>query len=304
MCRARPRHLLAPTTPYTTPHTTLKSVPTMALPKLAEELYALFESENYSRCQQLLPPIKIELISHSLLVPLPSNTQTTDQVNDLRIAERIFEIGALLSLLTSDYQNFENYFASLRPFYSSPKLHTQREANSDYTKILSLYLIYLLSQGHISKFHVELESILNSPFVNVENDTHLRYPIDLERNLMEGNYIKIWNVLKNRDSLACSEYAHFTDSLVVTLRHEIARSLEKTNDSIPISNCKTLLYYPQEQPDQTFEDVLKLELDVTDWVFRDGYVYFESEAAPASVADNVAIINNVLYYAEQIESIV
>lgn len=276
----------------------------MALPKLAGELYQLFEQEKYTECQQLLPPIKIELIKHNLLVPLPSNSKTADQLNDLKIAERILEIGALSSLLTHNYQSFENFFASLRPFYSTIQLHGKNETNTDSTKITSLYLLYLLSQGLISKFHVELETIYNSRQFNVDKDKYLQFPIDLERNLMEGNYIKIWKLLQNDSALPCKEYIHFTETLINTLRHEIAKSIEKTNDSIAVSNCKTLLYFPHEQSDLAFEEVLKLQLDVDDWEFRNGVIYFNNVHTQATSADNAAIIRNVLGYAEQIESIV
>lgn len=276
----------------------------MALPKLADELYALFNAENYEKCQKLLPPIKIELIKHNLLVPVGTNTGTAEQLNDLKIAERILEIGALLLLLAAEYSGFENYVSSLKPFYGLAKLHAQREANTDATKITSLFLIYLLSQGQISKYHVELELIYSSPLIDVEKDLFLRYPIDLERNLMEGNYIKIWKLLQDDAALPCPEYRHFTESLRNTLRVEIAHSLEKTSDSIPITNCKTLLYYPQEQSDLLFEQALKEELDVSNWVFKNGTVYFDNGEKNDSASDNAAMIKNVLSYADQIESIV
>lgn len=276
----------------------------MALPKLAGELYQLFEQQKYEECQRLLTPIKIELIKHNLFVPTTANSSTADQVNDLKIAERILEIGALSSLFTNNDQGFENYYASLRPFYASTAVHQQKVTNTDATKVTSLYLIYLLSQGLISRFHVELESIFHSPQVNVEQDKYLQYPINLERHLMEGNYIKIWKLLQNNDLLPCPESKHFTESLINTLRFEIAKSIEKTNDSIPISNCKALLYFPQEQSDLAFEQVLKEQLDVADWEFRNGEIYFNGSTQKDATLDNNAIVTNVLNYADQIESIV
>lgn len=277
----------------------------MALPKLAGELYQLFEQEKYAECQQLLPPVKIELIKHNLLVPLTANSTTNDQLNDLKIAERILEIGAFSSLLTYDYAGFENSYASLRPFYASHKLHGKNEIDTDSTKIISLYLIYLLTQGDISRFHIELEAIYNAPQFNVEKDKFLQFPINLERNLMEGNYIKIWKLLQSDGSLPCKEYQHFTSTLIKTLRVEIAKSIEKTNDSIPVSNCKTLLYFPQEQPDLTFEEVLRLELEVDGWNFQNGVINFsQQDPHDSTQADSAQLITNVLNYAEQIESIV
>lgn len=124
----------------------------MSLQKLTAEIYSVYDKQDYQKCQQLLAPIKIELIKHNLLVPLDSNTQTEDQVNDLKIAQRILEIGALSSLLTNNYSGFESYFAQLKPFYTNGKIHNLNKPhlNTDSTKIISLFLLYLLSQGSIS----------------------------------------------------------------------------------------------------------------------------------------------------------
>lgn len=277
----------------------------MSLQKLTAELYSLFAKEDYQGCQQLLAPIKLELVKHDLLVPLPSNTTDKNQINDLRIAQRILEIGALSSLLTNNYSGFENYFAQLRPFYSNPKLHNLQKVhiNTDITKITSLYLLYLLSQGLISKFHVELEVIYNSSQYDVQQDKYLQFPINLESNLMEGNYIKIWKLLKEEKNLPCQEYTHFVDTLINALRFEIAKSLEKTYDSIPISNCKNLLYLPQELSDSNFEKTLKETYQVDNWKFEDGVIYFAKNENETD-ADNQSVIKNLLGYAEQIESIV
>lgn len=278
---------------------------TMSLQKLTAEIYSVYDKQDYQKCQQLLAPIKIELIKHNLLVPLDSNTQTEDQVNDLKIAQRILEIGALSSLLTNNYSGFESYFAQLKPFYTNGKIHNLNKPhlNTDSTKIISLFLLYLLSQGSISKFNVELEMICNSKQYDVEHDKFLKFPIDLERNLMEGNYIKIWNLLKEDSNLPCKEFTHFADTLINALRFEIAKSLEKTYDSIAISNCKSLLYLPQELSDLTFEQTLKESLDLTNWKFDQGVIYF-TKVENEETVDNEAIIKNVLGYAEQIESIV
>ncbi|KAI5952515.1 rpn12 [Candida jiufengensis] len=277
----------------------------MSLQKLTAEIYSLFEKEDYAKCQQLLPPIKLELIKHNLLVPLDSNTQTKDQINDIKIAQRVLEIGALSSLLTNNYNGFENSFAQLRPFYSNGKIHNinKLHLNTDSTKIISLYLLYLLSQGLISKFHIELELIYNSKQYDVENDKYLNLPINLESNLMEGNYIKIWKLLKEEKNLPCKEFNHFIDTLINALRYEISKSIEKTYDSIPISNCKNLLYLPQETSDLQFEEILKDNLDTQNWELKNGNIIFTKPENETNV-DNETIIKNVLGYAEQVESIV
>ncbi|CUM67631.1 uncharacterized protein PRCAT00005332001 [Priceomyces carsonii] len=275
----------------------------MSLTKLTSELYQLFDQEKYSQCQKILPPIKVELIKHNLLVPTPETTKTKDQLNDLKIAQRILEIGTLSSLLANNYQGFENYFGQLRPFYADESLHSKLEVNTDTTKIISLYLIYLLSQGLISKFYVELELIYNSDKYNIDKDKYLQFPIDLGKSLMEGTYNKIWKLLKEEKNLPCKEYNHFIDTLNNALRYEIAKSIEKTYDSIPINNCKNLLYFPQEQSDAVFERILKEELQVENWKFENGRITFIKGESDLS-SDNSNVIANVLNYAEMIESII
>lgn len=279
----------------------------MALQKLTAELYQLYEQSDFEKCQKVLTPIKLELVKHNLLLPTAANSDTSDKINDLKIAERILEIGALSSLLGNNYQGFENYVAQLRPFYSNTRIHVKPEKNTDQTKIISLYLLYLLSQGLISKFHVELELIYNSKQYNVEQDDYLLFPINLEKHLMEGNYIKIWKVLKSDTNLPCMEYSHFLDTLVNALRFEIAKSLEQTYETIPISNCKGLLYYPQEQSDATFESIIKGDLKMSGWVFHDGVITFKNRDESETDVSNptsASLITNVLSYAERIESIV
>lgn len=278
----------------------------MALQKLTAELYQLFESEKYDQCQKLLPPIKIELIKHNLFVPNPNFGNDVDHLNDLKVAQRILEIGLLLLLLTDNYQSFEHYVAQLKPFYNYGKLHPKREVNTDTTKIISLYLVYLLSQGLISNFHLELEVLYNSSKFDVDRDHYLQFPISLEKNLMEGNYIKIWKLLGDERNLPCKEYKLFIATLINALRFEIAKSLDKTYDSIPISNCKNLLFFPQEMAESTVEDILKNELNVTNCTFSNGRVVFNNDDlnSVSDTASKSGIIENLLNYAEQMESIV
>lgn len=275
----------------------------MALPKLTTELYLLYEKEDYERCQSIMPLVKLELIKNNLLVPDASNTGSDDQLADLKIAQRILEIGALSALLSHQHAGFENNYAQLRSFYACPALHPDPELDSETTKVISLYLLYLLSQGLVASFHVEFEVLYNSKHYNTDSDKYLGFPISLERHLMEGNYIKVWRLLKDELALPCKEYSYFIPTLVNALRSEIARSLEKTYTHVPVSNCKSLLYFPQEQLDALFEAQLRDELNVDFWRIENNVVYFGNTENDAYV-DGKTTIRNVLSYAEQLESIV
>lgn len=269
------------------------------LQQLTQELIQCFESNDYEKCQKLLVPIKIELIKNKLLIPIINKSVTKDQLNDYKICQNILEIGALSSLNLQNYSSFENYYNQLRPFYYGT-LHT-KSLNTQCTKIISLYLVYLLSQGLISKFHIELENLGFFPQYDLFKDNYLAFPVNLEKNLMEGNYIKIWNLLNDSSNLPCSEYNIFTETLVNALRYEIAKSLERAYTSIPINNCKNLLYYQQQDSDNLFLENLQ-DLGMN-WNIKNGYIYFSHEDMEEDADDN-KIMKNVLNYAEQIESII
>lgn len=274
----------------------------MSLQSITKELYSCFESKDYEKCQKLLVPVKLELIKHNLLIP--KNPNSKDQINDLKITENILEIGALSSLLLNNYDIFDNYYSQLKPFYSSTTLHLKKEIDTTSTKIISLYLLYLLSRGLVSKFHVEIEHLSYFQHFDLDNDKYFQFPITFEKHLMEGNYIKIWNLLNEGNNLPCEEFKVFIDTLVNALRYEIAKSLEKTYNSIPISNCKNLLYYPQEENDMLFEESLREDLGM-DWNFENGQIIFNNlDYSDDLKLDNSSIVKNVLNYADQIESII
>jgi hypothetical protein len=91
--------------------------------------------------------------------------------------------------------------------------------------ITGLYLTYFLSFNRIVDFHCELEQV---PY---ENRSHasLKYPVELEHFIAEGNYQAIMSYSKNAPS---STFAWFTERIVDTIRHEIALSIQRSYDSL------------------------------------------------------------------------
>ncbi len=110
----------------------------------------------------------------------------------------LLEQDATRALNAHDYATFERYVEIHHPplnvpcrrmvqlkalFRNNPKL-----VPSESTYIaMGLYLLYLLACDRISEFHTEIESI-NQP---ERTNAYIRYPIQLERYIMEGNYAKV-----------------------------------------------------------------------------------------------------------------
>jgi 26S proteasome regulatory subunit N12 len=90
----------------------------------------------------------------------------------------------------------------------------QQTPPRDRSKITGLYLLLLLSQGDYAGFHTLLETLIvaegSSAASSVEEDQFIKYPIDLERSLMEGSYDQVWRKTNGRD-VPGEEFALFSD---------------------------------------------------------------------------------------------
>lgn len=263
-----------------------------SLPELVKSLGVAFDLKKYDSCQKLLPAIKVELIKNNLVIP-DLSSQNQAYMNDLYVARSFFEIGALVSNYCSDLDSFQNYFAQLRVFYFSPNQQLAESENK--SKILSLYMLILLSQGEITKFHSELE-YLSKHIRSLEEDELLSYPIRVERWLMEGSYQKAWDLLKS--GLKQQEFDLFTETLMNAIREEIARNTEMAYEKLPLSNIKVLLFFNSEKEAEQFAVQ-------RGWKVANGSVEFEKdEEASETPLEKTHLIEKTLNYAINLESIV
>ncbi|KAF8639738.1 hypothetical protein AX17_001000 [Amanita inopinata Kibby_2008] len=190
---------------------------------------------NIKRCGALLAQLKIALIETGLLLP-----QGKKNVNDLVIARDILEIGAFWSIRAQDVPSFDRYFSQLQTFYidySSVLPPSQREL-----PIRGLNLIRLLTQNRIAEFHTTLESLPIRADAIADNP-YISHPVNLERWLMEGSYSKVWNA---REEAPAEEYKFFVDSLMGTIRNEIASCEEAAYESLPLKDAATLLFFSNQ----------------------------------------------------------
>jgi len=60
---------------------------------------------------------------------------------------------------------------------------------------------------------------------------------------MEGSYSKVWNA---REEAPAEEYKFFVDSLMGTIRNEIASCEEAAYESLPLKDAATLLFFTSQ----------------------------------------------------------
>lgn len=262
------------------------------LTELTKALKTAFDSKDYSSCKKLFTPIKIELIKAGLLVPDLVKVSTSDAyVNDLVISRTILEIGALCSVNEHDSKSFENFFAQLRVFYFSTNKKLSESENK--SKLISLYLLVLLSQGEVTKFHSELE-FLSKHISSLEEDEYFSYPIKVEKWLMEGSYQKAWDLLQSDSKV--KEFNVFTETLMDAIREEIARNTEMAYNKLPLFNVKALLFFKSEKDTEQFANE-------RGWNVVAGSVIFNEEEL-VEKEEQPNIVERTLDYAINLESIV
>jgi 26S proteasome regulatory subunit N12 len=178
------------------------------LDSVLSTLRQILQSNNISQAQAHLPKAKLALLQHNALVPSSETPLAT-----LATARSILEAGALLSIRSRDSDSFTRYYSQLQPFYDFPDLQ-QQKPSKDRTQITGLYLLLLLSQGDNAGFHTLLETLIVAETGNggksVEDDPFIRYPIELERSLMEGSYDQVWRKTNGRD-VPSEEFALFSN---------------------------------------------------------------------------------------------
>lgn len=263
----------------------------VSLLDMMKSLCAAFSSQDYESCSKLLTPIKVELIKNNLLIP-NLQSQSEAYINDLVIARKFLEIGALVSIYLLDFDSFQSFFVQARVYYfcSNPKL----SESENKSKLISLYLLVLLSKGEITKFHSQLE-YLSRNIGNFEEDELLSYPIKVEKLLMEGSYRKAFDLLEFGSKV--SEFDVFTETLTNAIREEIARNTEMAYERLPLISVNALLFFNNEKESEKFA----LERG---WKVEHGSVIFQEEDVAEMEVDKPSLIEKSLNYAINLETIV
>lgn len=173
------------------------------LQSLVSELHGALERKQLDIANDLLSRAKRALLMQNALIPTSS---TPPQL--VVLARQVLELGALASIRQTDAQLFTRYYQQLQPFYDLERhagLPGQNSSNVDFStsqrsKITGLYLLLLLSMGDSANFHTVLEGLVEEASLQggrVEDDAYIKYPVELERNLMEGSYDKVWRETKS-----------------------------------------------------------------------------------------------------------
>ncbi|WVQ78039.1 hypothetical protein IAT38_000120 [Cryptococcus sp. DSM 104549] len=215
------------------------------------ELQALYDSPQATKeeVSARLAKLKLELAQSGLYFAPPSASP-----DDLVATRSILEIGAFQSLRLGDLKSYARYNFALQPFYSNLDTIIPPSPNRPVT--LGLHLLALLSEGLLTEFHVQIESLKPEQL----NDSFVRLPVDLERWLMEGAYNKVYRA---RDRVPRVEFEFLLERLMGTVRGQIASTIEASYPSLPLSNAATLLFFKPTEKSQLVDFATQRHWDLS-----------------------------------------
>ncbi|KAG2158800.1 SAC3/GANP/Nin1/mts3/eIF-3 p25 family-domain-containing protein [Suillus bovinus] len=260
------------------------------LATLYNELQRAFDARpsDLKKCGTLLAQLKVGLIEAGLLIP-----QGETNLHDLVVARDILEIGVFWSIRVKDVPSFDRYFSQLHTFYTDYR--SSLPPSKREFAVRGLNLIRLLTQNRIADFHTTLES-LPLPADEINANPYIRHPVNLERWLMEGSYSKVWNA---REEAPAEEYKFFVDSLMGTIRNEIASCEESAYDSLPLKDATTLLFFPSQSGLLVFAQQRGWQVDLTA-----GTITFAKKNDEQVEIPTQKLIAANLAYARELEQIV
>ena len=164
------------------------------LQAIVTELHSALSRGQFEAANDLLSRAKRALLLQNVLIPTPSAPAEL-----VALAREVLELGALSSIRQTDAPTFTRYYQQLQPFYDLERDNSNSGSvdfrNSQRSKITGLYLLLLLTMGDSTSFHTVLEGLVEEASLkgkSVEDDPFIKYPVELERNLMEGSYDKVW----------------------------------------------------------------------------------------------------------------
>ncbi len=153
--------------------------------------------------------------------------------------------------------------------------------------------MHLLVETRLSDFHSELELLSNSD----RSNNFIQFPVQLEQKVMEGAYSKVIALSHHQPS---PYYAHFMESLINTIRGDIAECSEKSYPSLSLSEAQKMLM--MNSRDQLVAYVKSREEN--GWSVEGDKVVFHATQVKDTSIPTMKLIQQTLEYASEIERII
>jgi len=189
---------------------------------------------NVDAVGRMLVELKIALTQLNFLPTTIEGVDAAALKADLILARDVLEIGCLYAVVKRDIPSFERSVAQLKTYYFDFKDELPQSAFM--YQVLGLNLLRLLSQNRLAEFHTELELLTPA---EIQNQIYISHPVALEQYIMEGRYNKVF---LSKGNVPAESYNFFLDSLLNTIRAEIAACIEVAYEKVTVQEAARMLY--------------------------------------------------------------
>lgn len=254
--------------------------------------------DNYKQLKTIeeqvaaLKKLKIHIFQFNTLPPSKQKPIMEEYV----IAREINELEMELALKQKDEKGFELGYLKAKQFYFDSKniIPSKSEKMIYY---IGLYLLHLLSNNRTTDFSTEIELIdikdLTNPYIKVSRD--------LEQSIMEGNYKHLFQMKNSNDQF----YNYYLGKFDDAIRFQIARSAEKSYDSLRASDAITLLMLNNANELQAFVKTQnENEEKEIDWKLVGDRILFIPLNKEKTSIPSYRIINDNIYLGIETEKII
>lgn len=213
---------------------------------LARNLISNFKQTSDDRSKvDNLKQLKIMLLNFRSLPP------SNEPINpdEYMLAREIMELEMERALDKKDGKSFELSYLKIKQFYFDYKNMFTRSEKMLY--FVGIYLLHLLANNRTTEFCTELELL----DIQDLNNNYIRVSRDLEQCIMEGNYKHIFSI---KSSINNPHYNYYLEKFDEAIKFQIARSAEKSYDSLKLNDAVQLLMLNSTQELNNF---IKHELE-------------------------------------------
>ena len=158
---------------------------------------------------------------------------------EFEFAREIIELEMELSCASNNEKAFELSYLQIKPYYFDYPKKINLKQSEKYLYYVGLYLLFLLSNNRTTDFSTEIELL----DINDRNNAYIKVSLDIEQCIMEGNYSQLATLRNSKDNY----YNYYLGKFDDTTRFQIARSMEKSYESLQVKDAMNLLMFQNQE---------------------------------------------------------
>jgi 26S proteasome regulatory subunit N12 len=243
---------------------------------------------------ETIKQLKLMMLTFKTLPP----SKEKINLDEYLISRDILELEMDKYLNRNDGKNFELSYLKIKQFYFDFGSYFSRSEKMLY--YVGLYLLHLLANNRTTEFCTELE------LLNVEDlsNNYIKISRDLETCIMEGNYKHIFSIKSQFQKLP--HYNYYLEKFDDAIKFQIARSAEKSYESLSINDAITLLMLNDVQELYNFikYEAETIESKEIDWELSDERIRFKPKNKEKMSIPSNRIINETVAMGIEIEKII